>query len=290
MNKLDRNKKFHEIKRSREHYNAVFDTRRKELPAWYREAFNWFQKISSFSKIRAFLEVGCGRGDFLEAMVNYSKINQLDLVGLDFSISGLKNFINFQKKKRKLASGVAQVILADAHHLPFKSEVFDLVVSCEVLEHLINPLNALKEMRRVISKEGFLIVSTPNYLSFPLLVLRLISEITKRYNLVYRQPIDKFFTIKKLLKMIDTTFFKIISICGTGSILLGVSKFLRFLGINSQVLYKIGSDLKMNKLIKKISSYCSSGSMVIAQSSQQKRGHLYQSSRGRINHNDSKIF
>jgi len=46
---------------------------------------------------------------------------------------------------------------------PFKDNFFDLVVCTEVLEHLPqSPLHALKEIRRVLTPRGKLILTTPN--------------------------------------------------------------------------------------------------------------------------------
>ncbi len=45
--------------------------------------------------------------------------------------------------------------------LPFENCSFDTVTSTEVLEHVPDPLRALKEMRRVLRPSGVLIVSVP---------------------------------------------------------------------------------------------------------------------------------
>ena len=62
-------------------------------------------------------------------------------------------------------------VLGDAEFLPFKSEVFDLVYSQNVLEHLPNPLNALREKKRVCKETGKIILTTDNasYWAFHLL-------------------------------------------------------------------------------------------------------------------------
>lgn len=62
-------------------------------------------------------------------------------------------------------------ILGDAEFLPLKRDVFDLVYSRNVLEHLPNPLNALREMKRVCKKTGKIILRTDNasYWAFHLL-------------------------------------------------------------------------------------------------------------------------
>jgi SAM-dependent methyltransferase len=54
-------------------------------------------------------------------------------------------------------------VVASALELPFENASFDTVTSTEVLEHVPDPLRALREMRRVIRPTGFLILSTPMY-------------------------------------------------------------------------------------------------------------------------------
>lgn len=52
-------------------------------------------------------------------------------------------------------------------NLPFKDEEFDVVTFLEVIEHLpVLPNLVLQELKRVLRKGGFLILSTPNPLSF----------------------------------------------------------------------------------------------------------------------------
>lgn len=53
------------------------------------------------------------------------------------------------------------LILCDAHHLPVKNESLDIALCQEVLEHLSNPFTALKEMHRVLRRNGRLIVDVP---------------------------------------------------------------------------------------------------------------------------------
>jgi len=47
--------------------------------------------------------------------------------------------------------------------LPFTDGCFDIVIFCEVIEHLTNdPVQALLNIKRVLKKDGFMILSTPN--------------------------------------------------------------------------------------------------------------------------------
>lgn len=46
---------------------------------------------------------------------------------------------------------------------PFESEAFDLVLFCEIIEHLLNdPCKVLREIKRVLRTGGTLILTTPN--------------------------------------------------------------------------------------------------------------------------------
>jgi len=48
------------------------------------------------------------------------------------------------------------------HHLPFHDESFDLAILDAVIEHLQDPIRALRETHRVLRKGGNLLLSTPN--------------------------------------------------------------------------------------------------------------------------------
>lgn len=52
-------------------------------------------------------------------------------------------------------------VVASALDLPFDDESFDTVTSTEVLEHVPEPLRALKEMHRVLRQDGILIITVP---------------------------------------------------------------------------------------------------------------------------------
>ena len=54
----------------------------------------------------------------------------------------------------------------ESHELPFENESFDVVVLAEVIEHFnSDPVGPLQKARRVLKKDGMLIVTTPNRLS-----------------------------------------------------------------------------------------------------------------------------
>ncbi|MDB5972042.1 MAG: hypothetical protein JWQ90_4492 [Hydrocarboniphaga sp.] len=51
----------------------------------------------------------------------------------------------------------------EAHRLPLPDRLLDVVLYCEVIEHLLNdPLASLLELKRLLRPDGLLIVTTPN--------------------------------------------------------------------------------------------------------------------------------
>lgn len=52
-------------------------------------------------------------------------------------------------------------VVASAMDLPFENNSFDTVACTEVLEHVPEPLRALKEMQRVLTHDGHLILTVP---------------------------------------------------------------------------------------------------------------------------------
>lgn len=50
--------------------------------------------------------------------------------------------------------------------IPCKDNTYDMVIAGEVLEHLINPYQAVREFYRIIKPNGTILISTPNINSF----------------------------------------------------------------------------------------------------------------------------
>jgi ubiquinone/menaquinone biosynthesis C-methylase UbiE len=92
------------------------------------------------------LDVGCGTGLLLRHMNSAA-------IGLDI------NPWNVAKAKERTQK---QLVRADAEALPFRDSVLDVILCTETLEHLPNPVQALKEMNRVLNKNGKIIGSVPH--------------------------------------------------------------------------------------------------------------------------------
>jgi len=99
------------------------------------------------------LDVGCGSGEYESVSSRRGQVN-----------------IDIQKPKDKPSN----FVLCDAHKLPFQSGVFEKALLIDVIEHLNSPIVALKELKRVVEKEGTIILGTPNALYLPKILRTLI--------------------------------------------------------------------------------------------------------------------
>lgn len=93
------------------------------------------------------LDVGCGAGDLLAAAA---------AAGL--TVSGVEVDRRPLSLAEQAAPG-ADLRIGDAHELPFADDAFDLVTLVQVLEHLTNPVVALREAARVTAPGGSVRVS-----------------------------------------------------------------------------------------------------------------------------------
>lgn len=100
------------------------------------------------------VDIGCGDGILLEEIRDIGERGNLplSLIGLDISLARLK-------RARKRSN--AQVVIADASHLPFADSAYDLVFCSQVLEHLPEPEKALTELGRIVKATGVVIISLP---------------------------------------------------------------------------------------------------------------------------------
>jgi ubiquinone/menaquinone biosynthesis C-methylase UbiE len=109
-----------------------------------------------------------------------------------------------------------EYVIGDACHLPFRSNSFSTIVSHGAINFFTNDMCFLEEVRRVLTNEGFLILSALTYYSlminflyylknYPLGALRLILNLLRRR---YR-----WYTLRGLINKLRNAGFKILRAC-----------------------------------------------------------------------------
>lgn len=95
------------------------------------------------------LEAGCGSGSLV--LLDFDK----RLVGIDIDHEQLENNHNLDEK-----------IHGDLQSYELPRETFDLVICCDVLEHLPRPQDALANMILSIRRGGYLLIASPEPFSY----------------------------------------------------------------------------------------------------------------------------
>jgi len=112
--------------------------------------------IHLIGKDKKILDIGCGKGKW-GFLIKTSYQQPKKIIGIDIWLQYLK-----YSKHHKVYD---DVVLADARYLPIKDSSFDVVLGCEILEHLSSSVDGdklLKEAERVCKEK--VIISTPHEL------------------------------------------------------------------------------------------------------------------------------
>jgi glycosyltransferase involved in cell wall biosynthesis/SAM-dependent methyltransferase len=137
------------------------------------------------------LDVGCGGGDFGHALKQH----------------GMKEVHGIELVER--AWKEAQKVLDQAHlgnieqmELPYEDGYFDCITFSDVLEHLRNPIDALRKASRVLAQDGVILMSIPN-VRFHQVVTMLLNGRWKYEDAgILDRTHLRFFTAAEILEMV----------------------------------------------------------------------------------------
>ena len=118
------------------------------------------------------LDLGCGEGRHIFGLME--KFPDLKCIGLDPHIESLDKAFEGLKFLESISNTKTNFLSGSAYSLPFSDDSFDLVVCSEVLEHLHDYKDAIKEINRVLKPGGQFLASVPA--EFPEKICWLLSE------------------------------------------------------------------------------------------------------------------
>lgn len=196
-----------------------------DLTRFYRENVTWVGdldlRLSTIADIvvmerpEHLLDLGCGSGVLLEAL--RTRLPEAHLVGMD-------------AVPPPLEADWSAVTGDIAGQLPFHDGSFDIVVAGEVIEHVPHPDRMLGEIRRILSSQGRLVLSTPNVVGWanrvlvPLGIQPLFTETSSEVHLGRRwrvlgqgnqvQGHLKVFSHRALSEILGRTGFRVVQMMG----------------------------------------------------------------------------
>lgn len=180
-----------------------------KLEEWHKNALQLSPSVQNLK----ILEVGCGVGDF----ALYLAEQQGDVTAVDFSDKA----IELAKKKCEFQKKNVNFQIADAQALPFADNSFDVIFSCECLEHIPVPQFALTEMQRVLKPSGRLILTTENYSNAMLLYWFICWLRKEPFNSgAGVQPIEHFFLYWRVKRIFNNAGFRVQKMIGSHHVFL----------------------------------------------------------------------
>lgn len=107
------------------------------------------------------LDIGCGPGTITADLA--ARVAPGTVVAVDQSAEALV-VARAEAERRKLPN--VSFAIADVHQLDFPDDAFDVVHAHQVLQHVADPVGALREMRRVCRPGGIVAVRDADYAGF----------------------------------------------------------------------------------------------------------------------------
>lgn len=196
------------------------------------------------SDIVRILDLGCGDGVY-EKMLDKRLFKYAIFDGLDISKQQIKKA---KKYFRKLFC-----VNLDSQPIPTDDRSYDIIICSELLEHLFYPEKTLSETRRVLKKDGVLLITIPNFAMIQNRISLLLGRCVSVLYPYQKQHI-RFFNKQSITKLLNETGFNIHTFEGVGGFFF--SKYTFGLTIPTPYI--------LQKIVNKLLPSLATGFLIIA--------------------------
>lgn len=178
----------------------------KDVPLYYR-GLRFDLRTFLPNQITRLLDVGCGAGAFGHLMKS-------DFGCEVWGIEIVEDMASLAKERLdRVETGDCMKILPT---LP--GSHFDVVVFSDVLEHLVNPVAALSEVKRVLTPDGVLVASVPNIRYWPAFKrLLLHGDFPWEDQGIFDATHLRFFTEKSFRRMFESNGWQVAQLGGVNA-------------------------------------------------------------------------
>ena len=135
--------------RNKKYVEVIYNEKDRPFSSYPKKFTKYLLDRYDLKENSKFLEIGCGRGDFLNEFANLG----LDAHGIDLS-----NLISTTFPEIKFQS-----VDLLSENLPYPDNYFDTVYSKSFIEHFYYPEKIFEEAHRVLKPNGLLITLTPEW-------------------------------------------------------------------------------------------------------------------------------
>jgi 2-polyprenyl-3-methyl-5-hydroxy-6-metoxy-1,4-benzoquinol methylase len=177
---------------------------------WYQLVRRQFDVARDIAGRRV-LEIGSGRGGFACWLATQPH-PPAEIVAVDYSGVAVE-----KGRAYAAAAGIAGIIwqTGDIQAIAHNDASFDTVISCETIEHVPNPRQAVSELARVLKPSGRLFLTTPNYLG-PMGLYRAYLRLRGRRFTEVGQPINQLTLLPRTLLWVRRAGLRLEAVRGEG--------------------------------------------------------------------------
>lgn len=160
--KLEEERKFDKYtKRGSVHWKEIMSKDIRVFNSYHKARYGWILKTAGDIKGKKVLDLGCGDG----VLTYFLAKAGARVTGVDNDETGLQYANEKLSEFNKAKNLTYTFVNASVYDLPFEADTFDVVVNCEVIEHLPEPERMLREMKRVLKPQGRVVITTPHRLT-----------------------------------------------------------------------------------------------------------------------------
>jgi 2-polyprenyl-3-methyl-5-hydroxy-6-metoxy-1,4-benzoquinol methylase len=192
----------------------------------YNSLLDEFEKYRKTGKI---LDIGCGRGWFLTE----AKKRGWEIYGTEYSEAAIElckeNGINMKAGKLEKST--------------FNNEMFDVITSFEVIEHINNPIEEMKNIHSFLRQGGLFYFTTPNFNS----ILRY--YLKSDYDVIGYPEHLSYYTRKTINKLMLNSGFRLNKFLSTGFSITRLKRSKN--NSNEELISNESSDEKLRHQISK---------------------------------------
>jgi len=206
--------------------------------------FLWRKRLKDLEKYKGkkgegeapvLLDVGCGNGDFLELAKETYQIHGTEIS--PFAVEYVK---------RNLGTKIHMGNLDKLNLLP---NTYDVITIWHTLEHMPDPLENLKEAKRILKNDGLLIIEVPNMNAYiERAIYRIVKRKQERFFSIYdREPHLFHFTPSTLKDILKRAGFRVVKCGPEVSQVIWHKKLVEYLGIAAHRLtgINVGSTIRV---------------------------------------------